>query len=235
MNERILSVHIPKTGGGSFEQALASVLGDRLISFNITHVTIPAYHPRRWLRELKAAWFWRRLPPGWSVIHGHFRACEAKRRFPGAWLAVWLRDPVERVVSHYYYWLRRPDPIHPTCCRVVRARMPLERFVELRSLQNLQWRFVCGIDINEFDFIGLTEEYQRSLELFSRRFLSGQRLQPITRNVNPNRAQRGYDIPPELARRIAELNRKDVELYQRGQECFYELCRQWGVEAARAA
>jgi len=234
-DERIISVHIPKTGGGSFEQVLASQFGSRLVSFNITHVTIPAWHPQRWLQELKAAWFWHRLPSNWAVVHGHFRARDVVRRFPEARLAVWLRDPVERVVSHYYYWLRQPHFLHPTCRRMVRRKMSLEQFAELRPLQNIHVRFLQGIDIERFDFVGLTEQYERSLELFSRRFLGGRRLPTFARNVNPQRSRSRYDIPPRLRGRIAELNQLDIELYQRGRDRFCELCRQWGVETRRAA
>jgi hypothetical protein len=51
--------------------------------------------------------------------------------------------------------------------------MGLEQFAQLDFARDLQEAFLSPVTVEEFDFIGITEEYDRSLELVSASVLPG--------------------------------------------------------------
>ena len=83
--------------------------------------------------------------------------------------------------------------------------MGLEQFAQLDFARDLQEAFLSPVAVEEFDFIGITEEYDRSLELFRRLFCPDVSFHAIVRNRNPNRQGEFYDLNPELRKKILKL------------------------------
>src|SRR5690606_10563302 len=105
------------------------------------------------------------------------------------------------------------DPAQPLRNRVLREEWSFERFAlgpEMRDVyRGYLWRF----DPRRFDFIGITEHYERDLERLSRRHVAcGFPAEAAL--VNPERGHGGYDIPRSLRRRIEQHHAQDVELYR---------------------
>src|SRR5262245_28583642 len=128
----IIVTHVPKTAGTSLRHYLQEVFGDRLFPEYVETLALRA----RWRRLLvRLGWvragFGRRV----DCIIGHSPATKYDRLFPQALHAVWLRDPVERVVSNFFHSLRNPEWVPED-----RRRGTLEEFIELEEEQNRQSR-----------------------------------------------------------------------------------------------
>ncbi|WP_188208217.1 sulfotransferase family 2 domain-containing protein [Alkalibacillus aidingensis] len=150
-----------------------------------------------------------------------------------------LRDPVDRVISTYYYIRSyERDPLnHPV------SQMSLERFVaymkddgienkrfkrkeDVRNIRyrtvNLATRYLSGGDPNDiqkakenianhFTFIGFTDLYNESLSFMEKEF-NWDFSMVKKRNTTKNRASLN-NISQPLINTIKELNEHDLDLY----------------------
>jgi hypothetical protein len=82
----IVSVHLPKTAGTTFRHMLQQAFPALTLDYGEPHI----------------------LAPHIGCIHGHFFVEKYTGILPRARFIAWLRDPIERLVSQYHYWLRTP-------------------------------------------------------------------------------------------------------------------------------
>lgn len=232
MADTIISIHIPKTGGTTFKEVLIAVSGNR-VYFDYEDKPLSSdYRYRRLYANLRGLLRKRKdeIPEEARFIHGHFLASKYEKRFPRARFIVWFRDPVERLISHYHFWLREPDMDNATCRRMIIGKMSLLDFAALKEMRNVHSRFLSGKDLDTFDFIGITEEYDKSLRLFKKMFFSSIDMGFPIRNENPNRRGRSYEIDEDTRRAIMEYNRLDLDLYERARKRFDSLCGIYDVD-----
>ena len=130
-----------------------------------------------------------------------------------------MRDPVERLASHYRYWRRVYDPATslPLHRRVVEEDWPFERFYRSAEMRNLYAQFLWGVGLSGFSFIGITEAYEEDLRFFARAFL-GRSLPVYRENENDGGESRLHVTDPELRNDIAAHHRRDMLLYQHALE-----------------
>jgi hypothetical protein len=157
------------------------------------------------------------------VVHGHFVAAKYWRVHPEARFVTWFRDPVERLASHYHYWLREPDPANATCRRLLEERLSLLAFAALPEMRDVHARFLGGVPLERFAFVGLTERFDEGMDLFRRLFCPELRYESARRNVNPERGGERYELDPAERAAIAELNRADLALHARACARYEEL------------
>lgn len=210
----LVSVHIPKTAGTSFAEALQRLYGDGL---RIDNADRPLAHSRgeRRLAALRhaCATAGRALPEG--CVHGHFLplkyALARRVRF-----CVWLRDPVQRVVSRYHHYRRHgEDEPHHLRWGLVPG-LSLEQFVRLPQYRNTYAEYLWGFPLRRFDFVGVVERHDREIARFARLFgFAPERATGPWANRNPERDQAlGYALEPSLEQLIRCLNRRDIALYE---------------------
>jgi hypothetical protein len=210
----LISVHLPKTGGVSFravlEKAMPSGLrrdyGDAPLNTPVPERISAAF--RDGLANLGADL------SGVQCIHGHFLPVKylpmASVR-GGVDFVTWMRHPVDRLVSHYNYWMRRPVNAQPFRRRVVEEGWSLERFCLSQELRNLYSQFLYAFPLEYFSFIGITEHYAEDLSEFTRRYLgSGGAVERL--NAAPGG---GTSVDAALRRRIEEFHADDMALYER--------------------
>lgn len=215
-HDLLVSLHLPKTAGSSFATALRQHYQERL---HEDYGMLPMQLPRG-RREWQAVrdGLAQRVPAGAAAIHGHFLPVKYRWPLRGrrvAWIT-WLRDPVERLLSHYHFWTRDydgSDPAQSLRNRVLAEGWSLERFCLGPELRNLYRQYLWGFDPRRFAFIGLTEHYATDLAWFSQRFLDRDAV--VARiQVNPARASDRYPIDAGLRSRIQRHHAADVALYQ---------------------
>ena len=156
----LVSVHIPKTGGITFlRTVLEPTFGDRIL---LDYEDKPLAHDAA-ERNAHA----HRFLPGddllarYDCVHGHFLAVKYANAATPCEFACWLRDPVERVLSRFFYAQRGNGPV---------KGMTFTDFLSLDRYHNVYAKYLWSFDIERFDFVGITEDYERSLDVFHRRF-----------------------------------------------------------------
>jgi len=171
--------------------------------------------PRRNAKAL-LDFFYNGLRPGRLApcVHGHFMPLKY-RGLRDACFVTWMRDPVERLGSHYHYWRRHFNPRKspPLHCRVVQEDWSFERFCFSPQMRNVYTQFLWGFDVERFAFIGITESYRRETRAFSNRFL-GTHFEARHSNPNPSKKTLTYFPDPGFRREVEEFHRKDMQLYQ---------------------
>ncbi len=226
----IISIHIPKTGGTTFLDVLKASAQEFLYldyGKGINPTGLYRYgqrieEPFESIADIESL-------PGRSVIHGHFRAGKYFEKYPRAAYVTWLRDPVERLASHYFFWQRTPFMEDPLCNRVISEKMTLEDFARLDIARNVQNRFLAPVAMEGFAFVGITEEYERSLELFRRLISPDAKVAPGIQNSNPERQHGFYELAPGVRERILAVNDLDTRIYLNGIRRFRQLCEQVGL------
>lgn len=216
----LISVHMPKTAGTSFTESLRGYFGDAL---QLVYTDRPLHHTAR-QRNARALTLGLRNAlrrPGdgrIACIHGHFLplAYRWSRPAPGPTFVTWLRDPVERLASHYEHWKRVPDPpasdtLHR---RMLDEAWTFEAFALRPELRNIYSLFLWGFPLERFRFVGISEDYERELAWFGEKVL-GHRLESAHAMANPRRKTPGYEIDPALRRRIEAFHARDIALYRK--------------------
>ncbi|MEX1297348.1 MAG: hypothetical protein AB1Z67_14390, partial [Candidatus Limnocylindrales bacterium] len=153
------------------------------------------------------------LEPGVRAVHGHFIATKYWRRYPHARYMAWFREPVERLASHYHYWKRRPDRQNPTCRRLIEEALSLEAFAALPEMRDVHARFLGEVPPERLAFVGITERYDESIDLFRRAFYPQLTTHAERVNANPHRDGERYTLEPATRAAIERLNGDDMRLY----------------------
>ncbi len=127
----------------------------------------------------------------------------------------WLRNPVDRLVSHYRFWMRAADPhILPALHRrVVEERWSLERFCLGAELRNLYYPFLFGFPVERLAFVGIVERMDQDFPLFAQRFLGSDASLELPRLNVGNDLERLRDT--RLRNKIEAYHAKDMALYRR--------------------
>jgi hypothetical protein len=140
-----------------------------------------------------------------------------------------LREPVDRVLSHYHRHLERKSQTTDSLAEALERRMP--------DVNNLATRFLCGdpaplgeltssalddakANLSAFAFVGIQERFEESVVLLQR--MLGLGLVPyLNQHVSTDRP--GVEEIPDAQRAlIEEYNRLDAELYAFALQLFEE-------------
>ena len=227
----LVSVHVPKTAGASMLGLLrASYRGSRFFHDTLTEPLLPV---RLRCQRALIRWAARSLVPRDAMcIHGHFLATKYRRLLPNARTAIWFRDPASRLLSDFSYIRRTPMqfPLHDLQRRIQAGALDFEGFTRSRLYRNLQTTYLDGLSLEEIAFVGIQEEFDRSLALLGRIFGLEELPQVTPANVNPDKGVgEPYPVAPEIARLVGRYHRRDVDLYRRALAAFAALCRRHGV------
>ena len=229
----IVSVHLAKTGGNTFatilERAATGLYSQR---YGPDHPETGLRMDGVQLSPLNGHHAWRlfdqmltvpSIAARRNVLHGHLNVGDVMEQYPGAEFVVWLRDPVDRVVSHYQFWKRlEVDFDDPLYRRFHDEDMSIEEFAAEPRIRNTQTRTTGRRPVEDFAFIGITEHYDRGLDLFGRLYdVDTSDVVPL--NFNPKQGQGRYDIPDDTRAVIESYNEADITLYHRAVERFEAL------------
>ena len=204
----LLSLHIPKTAGTSFHRTLESVYGEGGVARFELIKGEPFLNSKRY--EGKG------LPEGTKAVHGHFTraAVEKNLELKNIPLITWLRNPVDRVVSNYYYLAKRLDEIvdeeNNHWHILEKMQKSLSEFARAEVNRNRMSKFLEGIPLEEIYFVGIVENYDRDLEYLAKK-LKWPNYISETDNVSGSKSR---FVPDAVRREIQDLNQIDMELYR---------------------
>jgi hypothetical protein len=197
----LLSLHVPKCGGTSFAHMLQRVYGPRLwLDYGVVFTRSQAR------REL--------VPPGTACIHGHFEADAFSDLYPGAPLITWVRHPVERLASNYYYFLRCPGKDDFFSRKLHEEHLDIRQFAELEGMRNVMARHFAGVPLEAFRFVGVMERYADSARVFNKALGIDDQGPLPNLNTNPDRTTPNYAISKADFEHILSLNITDLRLYE---------------------
>jgi hypothetical protein len=229
----IAFLHMLKAGGTSFRSLLEPVYRDRLYcdydDIPMSNRPEHALERRARMRAVQD----QGLPPNTAIVFGHFVLSKYLFLRPQPAYATMFREPVARTVSHYFHYQRyRGNPRN----ELLPEHLSLLEFARLPKYADT-YRFLLGdVPMSELSYIGLTEEFDRSVRLFNRMFGVELRLPSscARKSVHLNRAQEYHDplsyLESEgLLEEVTSAQRINIEIYKQAKERFANLCAHYGV------
>lgn len=226
MPRKLIFVHIPKAAGVSLRQAIVKKFDANLIGFEYDKpMEKPKFARKRecFIQSL------RKDSDCNSIIFGHFMVGKYsdiswsgfKKRRDYAYIT-FLREPLQRAVSHYYHWKKRGVASnHRIWQKFTNENWSLERFLLSKEFSNLQSQFLWGFPIKNFDFIGLAEHFEESLMLLGNIIPELHGLNVYSENINTGKnVNEKYSIDLSLAEEFKKRNRDDYELYEQALKIY---------------
>ena len=205
----LVSLHIPKTAGTSFFHTLKKQYGQHIIRVDINR--------ELWINKIQANKAYISNNP--KVIHGHFTIDMLKKEFDlpsNTPLITWLRDPVERVISNYFYLIEILEGAFIVKGRHInvlnRMKKSLSEFAQDEKNQNRMSKFLAGTKLEDFFFIGFLESYEQDIQMLAQK-LNWSKVDTFQHNVTAKKKKPFVDEKTRAL--IRSYNQKDVELYQK--------------------
>lgn len=212
-NIELVSLHIPKTAGTSFRNILKEQFSNKsVVRLDIYDSGVIHLDEKNYTKtELKSHV---------KIIHGHFKYPDLIQKFDiseDVPFITWLRDPVARVVSNYYFLLKiiadrlKEKPEENLLNRVAKS---LKEFAAQEETQNVMSKFLVGLELEQFKFIGIQDSFESELERLVKT-MGWEKVKNIKHNVT------GKTTPPideETLEFIKKVNQKDIELFNRALE-----------------
>ncbi len=203
MNKHILFVHIPKTAGTSFRIAAEEYFGKQNTFYDYSphsvrtskevtdtiYDTNDAYKLYSILTKLECSFF-----------AGHFSVLKYTACYDTLNVVSFVRDPVERVISHYNHLKNNNE-----------YKKSIIDFIKEPRFKNFQSRNLGGKHIALYGFLGVTEEYNTSIDLFNS--LYDTKLPHKHMNVKNKGSLNTEDVDEKIKDLIKRVHAKDIELY----------------------
>ena len=210
-------MHIPKCAGTSFLKVLGAQYETGLV---LDYDEIPL-DPESLFQKSFSAWriaqanLLKRDYADVQAVHGHFWAGKYDEALPGALKITWLRDPVRRVLSHYYYWKSKaslPNSLHRV---FVEKQSSLAEFIEFPIMQNVYAKtFLRDHELCNFAFVGVCEFYAEDMQRLQHQ-LGWPEVALPRENRTEHPEYNALKIDAALEQRIRQLNTADMDLYRR--------------------
>jgi hypothetical protein len=220
----LVSVHVPKTAGTSLlKEIRRGVLGRPLLDYDDRPAsTGPIHDLRRLAASIGARMRRGQLLRDYDVVHGHFHVRKYLFLRDDADFIIFLREPVARTLSAFYYlkYIAAQNPHtaarNPLIPLVTSGRLDLVEFARSPHAVHLYRDYMAGLDLEDFALVGISERYDESLALLNR--MRGTRLaEQHERRGGYTRHEDEYrPLLPELAK----ANEENMDVYRRGVELF---------------
>ncbi len=153
----IISIHIPKTAGTTLANYFDHSFSRHVYFDYYQH--IPRDEDRAQVILHKD--FLRRF----KMIHGHFHYKKYEGIFDDASYITCVRHPVDRMISNYRHILRIKDETKPSYQFMKQNGFDVVTFASFPSMTRAMAIYLEGKPINEYDFIGLSEELGVTIEM----------------------------------------------------------------------
>lgn len=162
------------------------------------------------------------LPSNVEVVHGHVTLEEAmpiiQRDAPK--LIAFLRDPVDRVVSNYCYFidlLRHPEQRqqNPAVYELNKHRIneSIFEYAAMEENRNVMHQFLAGVPLQDFFYLGLQSSYSNDIHRLGKA-LNWSILKVEHHNVKTHLQSKYIKVDQGLRYFLRKLNEADQALYE---------------------
>jgi len=232
-SQRILFDHLPKCGGTTLNTYLDANYPSSKIFTTDTERWYPGELTKRF-KDLP-----RRVRYSYGLVKGHFANELIDFVHPASIKVTVLRDPIERLISHYFYVKRTPS--HYLYSVLHDQGISLEDYAgsDLSDeLQNWYTAHFSGLPINEvnanpsesiskavetlkdcYDIIGFLESFSQFMHVLRARANLRQEYRNDLCNVTSNRPKL-LDISRSAIVKLEKSLCLDIEFYRRSKEYF---------------
>lgn len=215
----LIAVHIPKTAGTTFCKFLLSIYGHEHV-IEYYGETKLAVERLNFMSEEKVQEVLDSKPEI-KAITGHFTSDKYAKSYPNTKMVIWLRDPIKRLISHYYYWQTR-KPTNDLHKIVIDNKLSLLEFAQLDEIRNFMSKYVVNHSLEDFFFVGIQEYFEEDIKILSSIMRWNNPPLPPAKMTNsyPEYKQLvSQTLSDEsLMVKLNQLNAQDIHLYQHALE-----------------
>lgn len=201
-------IHIPKTAGTSFRASLEKIEDVTRDYGNGNEHTSDLVNEHVYgsndLYALKESLFNRS-----SWLCGHMHLIKYLGITEPQNIVTFVRDPVERVISHFNHEVRW-----------LNSDVTIESFLNSHSAKNSQHRFLNGLPISLIGFVGITEQYSKSLSLLDKEMSI--KVDEVKYNENDKKVSDVDDFEQGTLELIKQQNDLDQKLYNLAKSLLVE-------------
>lgn len=223
---KILFDHLPKCGGSSLNVYLDAHYPKRK-TFSIN-----GFNPTASVDDFKN--LSQRKRHGYDLVKGHLAHMLLNYIHPECLKVTVFREPVDRIISHYYYAKR--TPAHYLYSKIHSSEMSLEDYAtsglsgELRNWYTTYFSGLTANDaegtpeeaitkavdavLNRYDIIGFLDDFYSFVETLRSQAGLRYEYQNKKNNVTQDRPRRN-DIAQSVIIKIEKVNHLDIALYKK--------------------
>lgn len=211
MKNHILFIHIPKTAGTSFRLAAKKYLGEINTFYDYGPSIETSKEIHRCIYKEQDMY---ELSKSFSkhdrlFLSGHYGVAKYASLFETLNIITFVRNPVEQVLSHYKHYTSHHG-----------YKDDLSTFIKDKRFKNIQSRLLGVKPIELYGFIGLTEKYNKSVELINDCY--GLDIKIIKTNENLIKELTSDTLNEDIVELIETENQEDIKLYEKVRKIFNE-------------
>jgi hypothetical protein len=215
LDRPLISVHFPKASGSSFRVALEAAFGQSAVLGSYDCDPLDPANPM-WIDP---DWFLRHRPcdvKPFGVVHGHLPIVKYEL-LPSAYRVVMLREPIENLISIYYYWrhlISTGYRGHALFEFVKAQRLSLLEVAEMPAIRNLMsGTYFGGYDMGRFDVIGAHDNRTAFVEAVST-LIHAPLSVDIRENVTPPSEERDNVLADaKVIAKLRDLLQDDIRFF----------------------